>query len=310
MRAPHLSAPLRRLRLTIFESYQTLVYWGPKLGRCQSEIKKTKERIDQMDEAHPHWANPNMDEVATHIKVLLMLPIAAAIDALFLSPTADYAARVFFPNQPIFATVSRIVVPIFMVWIEATLGVLIHNAEETPKWDGSNREYRILKIIGYGFVLVTPLLVIATFFAARAAGEGDFPLLAFVFALFAAVLHLAILKSGRWIRDAFGWLAFIIKRKYLCYCEEKAQQKHDEAAESVLTAYPVFQTSCNQYMKSLPEDASVIRRLPEGIDKAVRLLFHEEDEHQLSPSLDDDSDDRRITQESPDFPRIREEFKS
>jgi len=63
-------------------------------------------------------------------------------------------------------------------------------------------------------------------------------------------------------------------------------------------------------MKSLPEDASIIRRLPEGVDKAVRLLFHEEDEQQLSPSLDGDSDDRRITQESQDFPRIREEFKS
>jgi len=287
------SGVLRRLRLTIMESYQTLVYWGPKLGRSQAEVKLIQDRIENLDQAHPHWANPDMDEVAINIKVLLMLPVAAAIDALFLSPTADYAARVFFPSQPILATVSRILVPLFMIWIEATLGVLIHNAEETPKWDGSNREYSLLKSIGYAFVLITPLFVIATFLAASSIGEHDFPLLAFVFALFAAVLHLVVLKSGRWIRQAIGWLSYTLKRKYLCNREENAIAVHDRAAESVLMAYPVFQTSCNKYMESFPEDVSIIRELPQGVDEAIQLLFSAKNEAQALRKFHDEKSTAR-----------------
>ncbi len=298
MGVKHLSAALRRLNLVQMESYHLLVYWSRKLKRARKGIEKIQKRITEFEQAHPHWVNPDADQTAIDIMVIALMPIASVMDALFISPVADYSARTFFPQQPVFTTLTRIFAPIFMVSIEAILGVIIHNAKETPHWDGSRREFQIFSVIGYAMVLVTPLLVMATFFAATSQGEESFPLLAFVFALFAAVLHLAILKSGRWVRQAFGWLTFIIKRSIFGFIEEVVLRKFDRAEESILIAYPAYDTSTAQLIRFSPNDSSVMKCLPEDVDEAVRSLFKPKEDQQLSLSFDNEPPVPRDTDNS------------
>lgn len=176
---------------------------GAEIEECRKEAHSVDERLSALP----------LPDGAMMIIVALFLFAIGTLQFLVVSVTAEYLATSLFGTQSIIPKIARVIVPYFLVLVEATIALFRYRAD--PRFRGPAGPptlYRQLTVFGFLWALIPLTMVMAIFLA----GPPDAPrgVLTIAQGILAFCLTSLVLISGRWIDIAVESCRYFLgKRK-------------------------------------------------------------------------------------------------
>lgn len=205
---------------------------------AQDAQGKRQQSLKAIQEVYPQFAKNPFEYMAKDIPALLLPTAAIAVDTMIFSPTADYFARMVFPDSPGLVEASRWAVPVSFVAIETAIASFLARARDEAR-DGVGRvkfnaKVSFWTICGALTTFVLPSLAIANLLAEGSTDTNSFLPRLLGLSLLSMAMHSAILFSGKYLHEAFvllfykrkeGWLNWRISRLRKRYYKSSAKAR-------------------------------------------------------------------------------------
>lgn len=196
---------------------------------AQESLGTTKKSLEELQEVYPAFAKNPFEHAAKSLPAFLLPAAAIAVDTLIFSPTAEFFARMVFPDSPELVEASRWAVPMSFVGIETAIASFLSRARtEVRDPEGRvrfNSKVAFWMVCGGLTTFILPSLAVANLLAEGSFGTPSFLPRLLGLSLLSMVMHAAILFSGKYLHEAFVFLLFKRRQVWLRFLANRLRTK-------------------------------------------------------------------------------------